>query len=188
MPAVGIEAMNVFGGTAYLDVNKLAVHRNLDVTRFENLMMKEKTISLPYEDPVSFGVNAAKPIIDALNDAEKDRIEMVITCTESGIDFGKSMSTYIHHYLGLNRNCRLFELKNACYSGVAGLQMAINMILSQTSPGAKVLVVATDITRFLVAEGGEELTQDWSFAEPSSGAGAVAMLVSETPHLASLSW
>lgn len=183
MQPVGIEAMNVFGGTTFLDVRKLAEHRRLDVSRFANLLMKEKSLSLHYEDPVSFAVNAAKPIVDALSPAEKDRIEMVITCTESGIDFGKSMSTYIHHYLGLNRNCRLFELKNACYSGAAGLQMAFNMILSQTSPGAKVLVVATDITRFLVAEGGEELTQDWSFAEPSSGAGAVAMLVSETPYI-----
>jgi polyketide biosynthesis 3-hydroxy-3-methylglutaryl-CoA synthase-like enzyme PksG len=183
LQAVGIEALNVFGGTTYLDVRKLAEHRGLDVSRFANLLMKEKSLSLPYEDPVSFGVNAARPIVDALSAAEKDRIEMVITCTESGIDFGKSMSTYIHHHLGLNRNCRLFELKNACYSGAAGLQMAFNMILSQTSPGAKVLVVATDITRFLVAEGGEHLTQDWSFAEPSSGAGAVAMLVSETPYI-----
>lgn len=180
---VGIEAMNVFGGSAYLDVTKLAEHRKLDVDRFRNLLMKEKTVSLPYEDPVSFGVNAAKPIVDALSAEEKDRIELLITCTESGIDFGKSMSTYIHHHLGLNRNCRLFELKNACYSGVAGLQMAFNTILSQTSPGAKALVVATDITRFLVAEGGEELTHDWSFAEPSSGAGSVAMLVSETPYV-----
>lgn len=180
---VGIEAMNVFGGTAYLDVRKLAEHRKLDVDRFKNLLMKEKTVSLPYEDPVSFGVNAAKPIVDALSPAEKDRIELLITCTESGIDFGKSISTYIHHYLELNRNCRLFELKNACYSGAAGLQMAVNTILSQTSPGAKALVVATDITRFLVAEGGEELTHDWSFAEPSSGAGSVAMLVSETPYV-----
>lgn len=175
--------MNVFGGTTYLDVRKLAEHRRLDVSRFANLLMREKSLSLHYEDPVSFGVNAARPIVDALSEAEKERIEMVITCTESGIDFGKSMSTYIHHYLGLNRNCRLFELKNACYSGTAGLQMAFNMILSQTSPGAKVLVVATDITRFLVAEGGEELTHDWSFAEPSSGAGSVAMLVSETPYV-----
>lgn len=183
MPHAGIEAMNVFGGTAYLDVQKLAEHRKLDLSRFANLLMKEKSLALPYEDPVSFGVNAARPIVDALSPAEKDRIEMLITCTESGIDFGKSISTYIHHHLGLNRNCRLFELKNACYSGAAGLQMAINMVLAQTSPGAKVLVVATDITRFLVAEGGEDLTQDWSFAEPSSGAGAVAMLVSETPYV-----
>lgn len=183
MVHVGIEAMNVYGGSAYLDVRKLAEHRKLDVSRFNNLMMKEKTVSLPYEDPVSFGVNAAKPLLDALSQAEKDRIELIITCTESGIDFGKSMSTYIHHYLGCNRNCRLFELKNACYSGAAGLQMAFNMILGQASPGAKALVVATDITRFLVAEGGEDLTHDWSFAEPSSGAGAVAMLVSEMPYV-----
>ncbi len=108
---------------------------------------------------------------------------MVITCTESAFDFGKSMSTYFHHHLRLSRNCRLFELKNACYSGVAGLQMAISFVLSQVSPGAKVLVVATDISRFIMEEGGESLTRDWSFAEPSGGAGAVAMLVSETPHV-----
>lgn len=183
MTSVGIESMNVFGGAAYLDVMKLAKHRQLDLARFDNLLMKEKTVPLPYEDPVSYGVNAAKPIIESMNDAEKDRIELLITCTESGIDFGKSISTYIHHHLELNRNCRLFELKNACYSGTAGLQMAINFILAQTSPGAKALVVATDLARFMVAEGGEALTEDWSFAEPSGGAGAVATLISETPYV-----
>jgi polyketide biosynthesis 3-hydroxy-3-methylglutaryl-CoA synthase-like enzyme PksG len=66
---------------------------------------------------------------------------------------------------------------------VAGLQMAANFVLSQTSPGAKVLVIATDISRFMMVEGGEALTEDWSFAEPSSGAGAVAMIVSDTPHV-----
>ncbi len=183
MVTVGIEALNVFAGTTYLDVKKLSEHRNLDTSRFENLLMKEKTVALPYEDPITFGVNAAKPLIDALSQEEKDRIEMVITSTESAFDFGKSMSTYFHNLLGLNRNCRLFELKNACYSGVAGLQMAVNFILSQSSPGAKALVIASDISRFMVAEGGDALTEDWSFAEPSSGAGAVAMLVSEVPYL-----
>ncbi|MCX7747902.1 MAG: hydroxymethylglutaryl-CoA synthase family protein [Clostridia bacterium] len=183
MVPVGIEAMNVFGGIACLDVMQLAKHRKLDTTRFENLMMKEKAVALPYEDPVTFGVNAAKPLVDSLSEEEKNRIEMLITCSESGIDFGKSMSTYLHHYLGLNRNCRLFELKQACYSGTAGLQAAVNFILSQASPGAKALVVATDISRFMVAEQGSALTEDWSFAEPSGGAGAVAILVSENPYV-----
>ena len=80
---------------------------------------------------------------------------MVVACSESGIDFGKSMSTYIQDYLGLSRNCRMFEIKQACYSGTAGLQMAFNLILSQTCPGAKALVIGTDISRFIVAEGGE---------------------------------
>lgn len=177
----GIEAMNVFGGTACLDVLQLARHRGLDLRRFENLLMKEKTVAFPHEDPVSFAVNAAKPLIDSLSPAEKNRIELLITCTESGIDFGKSLSTYVHHYLELNRNCRLFEIKQACYSGTAGFQMAVNFILSQTSPGAKALVIATDISRFIVAEGGDALTADWSFAEPSGGAGAVAMLIGEQP-------
>lgn len=183
MQPVGIEAINVFGGTAFLDVRDLAEHRNLDVTRFENLLMKEKAVGLPFEDPISFGVNAAEPIIAALSPAERDRIELLITCTESGVDFGKSLSTYVHHYLGLNRNCRLFELKNACYSGVAGLQMAVNTVLSQSSPGAKALVIATDIARFLWDEEKDGSSQDWSFAEPSSGAGAVAMLISEMPYI-----
>jgi len=183
MQPVGIEAMNVFGGSAYLDVDELARHRGLDKDRFDNLLMKQKSVALPYEDPISLGVNAAKPIIDALTDAEKDRIEMLITCTESAFDFGKSMSTYMHDYLGLNRNCRLFEIKNACYSGTAGLQTGINFVLSNVSPGAKALVIATDISRFLIAEGGDALSEDWSFAEPSSGAGAVAMLVSDKPHV-----
>ncbi|TQR46675.1 hydroxymethylglutaryl-CoA synthase family protein [Paenibacillus popilliae] len=183
MISVGIEAINAFGGMAYLDVMELANHRDLDAPRFKNLLMKEKAVALPYEDPVTCAVNAAKPIIDSLSESEKKRIELVITCSESGIDFGKSMSTYIHHYLGLNRNCRLFELKQACYSGTAGLQMAVNFILSLTSPGAKALVIASDISRFLVAEGGDALTEDWSYAEPSGGAGAVAVLVSEQPYV-----
>ncbi|WP_024834510.1 hydroxymethylglutaryl-CoA synthase family protein [Ruminiclostridium josui] len=183
MVPVGIEALNVFGGTAYLDVMQLAEHRKLDTARFENLLMKEKTVALPYEDPITFGVNAAKPIVDRMTEDEKNRIELLITCSESGIDFGKSISTYIHQYLGLNRNCRLFELKNACYSGTAGLQMAVNFILSQTSPGAKALVIATDISRFLIVDEGEALSMDWSFVEPSAGAGAVALLISETPYV-----
>ncbi|WP_088833751.1 hydroxymethylglutaryl-CoA synthase family protein [Paenibacillus tyrfis] len=183
MVAVGIEAMNVFGGTAYLDVMDLARHRNLDIPRFENLLMKQKAVALPFEDPVTFAVNAAKPVVDALSEEEKNRIELLITCTESGIDFGKSLSTYVHHHLGLNRTCRLFEIKQACYSGTAGFQMAINFILSQVSPGAKALVVATDISRFLAVEGGDALSEDWSFAEPSGGAGAVALLVSDKPHV-----
>lgn len=181
MVSAGIEAINIFGGTAYLDVMQLVKHRNLDTARFENLLMKEKAVALPYEDPVTFGVNAAKPIVDSLTETEKNRIELLITCTESGIDFGKSLSTYIHHYLGLSRNCRLFEIKQACYSGTAGYQMAINFILSQTSPGAKALVIASDISRFLAAEGGDALSEDWSYSEPSAGAGAVAVLVGENP-------
>jgi polyketide biosynthesis 3-hydroxy-3-methylglutaryl-CoA synthase-like enzyme PksG len=179
--AVGIEALNLFGGTACLDVRALCDHRGLDLPRFENLLMSEKAVALPFEDPVTFAVNAAKPLIDAMSEAERARIEMVITCTESGLDFGKSLSTYLHRHLGLAPNCRLFEIKQACYSGAAGLQMAANFVLSATSPGAKALVVTTDISRFALADG--NAVQEWAYSEPTSGAGAAAMVVSDTPHI-----
>jgi polyketide biosynthesis 3-hydroxy-3-methylglutaryl-CoA synthase-like enzyme PksG len=177
--AVGIESLNIYCGCATIDVAELAKLRNLNNDRFEKLLMKEKSVPMPWEDAVSNGVNAARPLIDKLTEVQRDSIDMIITCTESGIDFGKSISTYIHHYLKLNRNCRLFELKNACYSGTAGLQTAVNFILSQTSPGKKALVICTDIMRITKAEGFEE----FSFVEPSSGSGAVAMLVSDNPLL-----
>ncbi|OEJ69013.1 hydroxymethylglutaryl-CoA synthase family protein [Magnetovibrio blakemorei] len=178
---VGIEAMNLYGGIASLDVLALCRHRGLDMPRFENLLMEEKTVALPYEDPVSFAVNAARPLIDQLSLEELARVEMVITCTESGIDFGKSLSTYLHPLLNLPSNCRLFEVKQACYSGTVGVQMAVNFLLGQTSPGAKVLVVTTDISRFALAD--PNAIQEWAYSEPSSGAGAVAMLLSDTPHI-----
>jgi len=179
--SVGIQAMNFYGGSGYLDVRKLATRRNLDMTRFENLLMRHKSFALPYEDPVTYAVNAAKPIVDSLSEEARNRIELVITCTESGFDFGKSLSTYAHDLLGLSRNCRLMEVKNACYSGTAGFQMASSFVLAGTSPGAMALVIPTDVSRFIVADGGDALSEDWSFAEPSGGAGAVAMLISTEP-------
>ncbi|CAN5595420.1 polyketide biosynthesis 3-hydroxy-3-methylglutaryl-ACP synthase PksG [soil metagenome] len=183
MISVGIEALNVYGGIAKLDLKLLAAARALDPTRFEKLLMAEKTVALPEEDAVSYAVNAAQPLIAAMSVQEKAQIELLIVCTESGIDFGKSISTYVHDYLQLGRHCRLFEIKQACYSGTAGLQMAVNFVLSQTAPNAKALVIATDIARFPPSSEGAVTATDWAYAEPSSGAGAVALLVSNSPHL-----
>ena len=120
---VGIESINAFCGQASLDIRMLFEARDLDLERFNNLMMVEKSVGLPCEDAVTNAVNAAKPIVDALSEEERSRIELIITATESGVDFGKSLSTYIHDYLGLGRKCRLFELKQASYGGTAGLQI-----------------------------------------------------------------
>ena len=172
--AVGIESINLYGGLTVLDIRTLFQARNLDMERFDNLMIEKKSVGLPCEDPVTNAVNAAKPIIDQLTEDEKNRIETVIASTESGLDFGKALSTYVHDYLGLSRRCRLFEVKQACYGGTAALQTAINMIASGTSPGAKILVVATDVARSAAR---------YTYAEPSQAVGAVAMLVSDQPDI-----
>ncbi len=176
---VGIEAMNFYGGRAYINIRELFEWRGLDLSRFQNLMINNKSVGFPCEDAVSIAVNAAKPVIGGLTPEEKARIELVIASTESGIDFGKSLTTYIHDYLDLPRNCRLFEVKQACFGGTAAFQTAASFVASQCSPGAKALVVATDIPRAAAKK---------TYGEPSQGFGAVAMLVSDTPHLLELDW
>ena len=174
---VGIEGINAYAGQTYIDIRELFQYRGLDLRRFDNLLMEKKSVGLPCEDSVTNAVNAAKPLITQLSQEEKDRIEMIITSSESGLDFGKSLSTYIHQYLGLHRNCRLFEIKQACYGGTAALQMAANFVASNVSPGAKVLVIATDIAR---------AAAKMTYAEPSQGTAAVAMLVGANPQILEL--
>ncbi len=171
---VGIEAINVYGGQTLIDIRTLFESRNLDLERFDNLMMDKKSVGLPCEDPVTYAVNAAKPILESLSNDERDRIELLITSTESALDFGKSLSTYIHDHLGLNRKCRLFEVKQACYAGTAALQMAASFIVSNASPGAKALVIATDVARSALKN---------TYAEPSQGVAALAMLIGQEPEI-----
>jgi polyketide biosynthesis 3-hydroxy-3-methylglutaryl-CoA synthase-like enzyme PksG len=171
---VGIEAINFYGGAASIDVTSIFQMRQLDLSRFDNLMMSKKSVGLPCEDAVTHGVNAAIPLINALTPEEKNRIELVITSSESGLDFGKSLSTYIHDYLGLSRSCRLFEIKQACYGGTAAFHMASTFVASNVSPGAKALVIASDVARAAA-----RLT----YAETSQGLGAIAMLISNKPDV-----
>lgn len=172
--SAGIEAINAYVGRACIDVRRIFEIRGLDLARFGNLMMEQRSVGLPCEDPVTNAVNAAKPIVDGIGPAGRDRIEAVIVGTESGLDFGKSVSSYVQHYLGLPARCRSFEVKHACYGGTAALQSACAMVAANPVPGTKALVIATD------AAGVVEGMRYW---EPSHGAGAVAMLVGDQPEI-----
>ncbi len=175
---IGIEAINFFAGRTYMDVLSIFKNRNLELDRFQNLLMEKKSVSLPCEDPVTYAVNAAKRITDNMSEADKKSIDLLITCSESGVDFGKSISTYVHDYLGLSRNCRVFEVKQACYAGTAALHMACSYVRANAF-NSKALVIATDIARAAAKH---------TYAEPSQGAGAVAMLISRNPQVIELDY
>ncbi|AFX98610.1 ptzI [Candidatus Endolissoclinum faulkneri L2] len=176
---IGIKALGFYGGRAFLDVGELAIARGLTPKRFENLLMRRKSLAMPFEDPVSFAVNAAKRVIDTLVPNDKDRIRLLIIASESGIDFGKSMGSYVHKHLDLIPQCRQFEIKQACYGGTAALRMAQAWIASegQAIPGGGMaLVITTDIARPV----------RYSYAEPSQGSAAIALLVGNDPQLLAL--
>ena len=176
-PAVGIEALNVYVGLTRISVEELVAGRGLDPARLKNLMMSEKSVGLPCEDPVTNAVNAARPLLDRLPAADRERIEVLVTSTESGVDLSKSVASYVHEYLGLSRQCRLVEVKQACYGATAAVQLAAGYLASGMSPGAKVLVIATDVS----------LVDDKSgYTEPAMGFGAAAMLLGTQPRVLTL--
>ncbi|MFD4987455.1 hydroxymethylglutaryl-CoA synthase family protein [Streptomyces sp. NPDC058374] len=173
-PRYGIEALNVYAGLARIPVTELVAGRGMDLARVGNIMMRERSVGLPFEDPVTNAVNAARPLVDALSPPERERIELLVTSTESGIDYSKSVSSYVHEYLGLSRNCRLVEVKQACYAATAAVQLAIGYAASGVSPGGKALVIATDVA--LVDERA-------GLAEPATGHGAAAVLIGDAPRV-----
>jgi|HubBroStandDraft_1064217.scaffolds.fasta_scaffold39510_2 polyketide biosynthesis 3-hydroxy-3-methylglutaryl-CoA synthase-like enzyme PksG len=168
--SIGIEALNVYCGLAYIPVRAIFEGRGLDLGRLGNLMMEKRSIGFPFEDPVTNAVNAAMPIIEGLDADERNRIEIVITSSESGVDYSKSITSYVHEYTGLSRNCRLIEVKQACYAATAALQMAVAYVASGISPGSKVLVIATDVSL---------VNQRAGYSEPVMGTGAVAILIGD---------
>lgn len=174
---VGIEKINAYVGRAKLSLQRLFEARGLDAARLDNLLMHEKSIALPCEDSITHAVNAAKPIVDSLTPQERASIRLLIVATESGVDFGKSISTYVQHYLDLPRQCRLFEVKQACYGGTAALMMAANTISASVDPHLKALVIATDEAR---------PSARMTYAEPSQGMAGVAMLISRKPDVLAL--
>ena len=169
MTGVGIEMLHVYAGMAAIDVAELFRGRGLDLGRIQNIQQSRRSIGLGFEDPITCAVAAAKPIVDALGD-EAERIELLVTSSESGVDYSKSIASYVHEHLGLTRHCRLLEVKQACYAATGALQMAMGYLSSGLSPGAKALIIATDVA--LVDARAQ-------YAEPSTGFGAAAMLLGE---------
>ncbi|GAB2890620.1 hydroxymethylglutaryl-CoA synthase [Paraburkholderia jirisanensis] len=173
MSEIGIELLNVYAGVAAIDTAELFRGRGLDLERIGNIQQERRSLGLGFEDPVTSAVHAARPIVEQLGE-EAARIEMLIVSTESGVDYSKSLASYAHKYLGLGPHCRFLEVKQACYGATAALQMALGYLASGVSPGSKALIIATDISLVDARAG---------YAEPSTGFGAVAMLLGDAPQV-----
>ncbi|PWU11186.1 MAG: hydroxymethylglutaryl-CoA synthase [Terriglobia bacterium] len=170
----GIEKIGVYPGSLALAMPDLCAAREQDPIKIRDAMMiDERSINPLWEDPVTMAVNAANSLLEG---EDREKIELLIVASESGVDQEKPISTWAHRYLGLTPHCRNFELKHACYGGTAGLQMAASWVASGVSPGAKALIITTDQSR-------THLGKPWEFV---LGAGAAAILVSDQPRLVEL--
>jgi 3-hydroxy-3-methylglutaryl CoA synthase len=145
MKRVGIEKLNVYGTSMCLHQADLAKARGRDPEQIKNdYLIDTRSLNPAWEDTVTMGANAA---LAMLSEEDLADIGMLIVGTEGSVDFGKPISTNIHSALGLGPNVRNYETKFACYSGVAGIDAAVNWIASGLNRGKKALVIATDFSR-----------------------------------------
>jgi 3-hydroxy-3-methylglutaryl CoA synthase len=171
---VGIEKLAAYPGSLALAMPALCEARGHELAAIRDTMMiDERSLNVPWEDPVTMAVNAARPML-----SERDRasIGLLVVASESGVDQEKPMSTWVQRYLGLSSRVRNIEVKHACYGATASLQLAASWIASNVAPGEKALVINTDQSR-------AHFGKPWEFV---MGAAAVAVLVSDQPRILEL--
>ncbi|WP_083972781.1 hydroxymethylglutaryl-CoA synthase [Isoptericola dokdonensis] len=166
---IGISDLSLATGHHVLDLAQLAQANGTDPAKYRvGLGQDEMSVLAPDEDVVTLAASAALPLVQRHG---TDRIRTLLVATESGVDQSKSVGVWVHRLLGLPSSVRTVELKQACYAGTAGLQAALGIVARD--PRQQVLVVAADVARYDVD----------TAAEPTQGAGAVAMLVEADPAL-----
>jgi hydroxymethylglutaryl-CoA synthase len=170
---VGIDAIGLALPPLALDLAALARARGVDPAKYEGGLGTIRTSVPPIdEDTVTLAVRAGRSALTRAGLAAAD-IGMCIVGTETAVDHSKPVAAFVHGLLGLPTSCRVFETKHACYGATAGLQNALDWIRSGSSRGKKALVIGSDIARYGLRTPGE----------PTQGAGAVALVVGESPRL-----
>ncbi len=169
MTVTGIEAISFYTPQTYVSLDALAERHGIDPAKFSRGIGQEKiALPGPDEDIVTMAAEAVMPIIERVG---SQGIDTVLFATETGIDQSKAAAIYVQRLVQLSPNCRCVELKQACYSATAALQLACSYVARK--PDRKVLVIASDIARY---------DRD-SSGEATQGAGAIAMLVSAQPKV-----
>src|SRR3989442_3686788 len=162
---VGIDDLNIAAGHRSLELGSLVAagrHTHADLA---NAGFHRRSVLDVWEDPITLAAAAARPLI-----TDTTKIGLLLVGTESGFDYGKPLSSYLHRVLALGQNCRNAEIKHACYGQTMALLLACACV--RENPERQALVVGTDIPRHHPGPG-----------ELVAGLGAVAMTVSVNPRV-----
>lgn len=167
--SVGINAIHFYTGNFVFSLQTLAEAKNIDANKYtRGIGQDHMSLSAHDEDVVTLGANAAYPLVKDDN----SNISTLLFATETGVDQSKSAGVYVHRLLDLPKTCRIVELKQACYSGTAAVQMACALVARKQNE--RVLVIMSDIAHY-------DLNTP---AEATQGCGAVAMMITANPRVA----
>jgi 3-hydroxy-3-methylglutaryl CoA synthase len=172
---VGIDSIGFYAPRFYIELEELAKARNVAPDKFkEGLLLKELRFTDINEDAISLGFHAARIALQRGKINSKE-IDGVFVGTETETYGAKSISNIFTELLDISPNCLTQDIMNTCASGTLAILDAISMI--ELGIVTKALVIITDIASY----------EKDSRGEPTQGAGAVALIISKNPRIASFS-
>jgi len=172
---VGIDSIGFYAPRFYIELEELAVARNVPPDKYnEGLLLKELRFTDNNEDVISLGFNAARIALERGKINSKE-IDGVFVGTETETYGAKSVSNIFTELLDISPNCLTQDIMNTCASGTLAILDAISLV--ELGVVTKALVIITDISSY----------EKNSKGEPTQGAGAVALVISRNPRIASFS-
>ena len=172
---IGIDSIGFYAPRFYLNLNDLAVIRNVDPNKYsKGLLLKEMRFPEVGEDIVSMGLKAGYNALLRGNINPK-KIDAIFVGTETITYAVKSVSNILAQLLGININSLTQDVYNACAAGTLAILNAIALIEGDVIKRA--LVIGADISSYNLESPGE----------PTQGAGAVAFVLSKNPRIATFS-
>ncbi|MCK4239261.1 MAG: hydroxymethylglutaryl-CoA synthase family protein, partial [Candidatus Lokiarchaeota archaeon] len=159
----------------YLSLNDLAIMRNVDPNKYnKGLLTKEMRFPEVGEDIVSMGLKAGYNALLRGNINPK-KIDAIFVGTETITYAVKSISNILAQLLGISINSLTQDVYNACAAATLAILNAIALIEKDVIK--KALVIGADVSSYNLGSPGE----------PTQGAGAVALVLSKNPRIATFS-
>lgn len=131
--------VNVEGNEGYLDI--LGEKRLKKQTRMTGVM--QRRICRENQATMDLGISAAKELIKRLSIEE---VKVLVLVTQSPSLVNPSTAFVIQKYLGLNKDCFVFDVNLGCSGFVSGLQI-VSSLLQPYGEGAKGILIAGDYQR-----------------------------------------
>lgn len=176
MKTVGITAIGISTTSHKLALEELAQLRDVDPNKYKRgLECQEMSVCGPDESAATLAADAARRAL-AMWGGDSDRIGLLVVGTETAADMSRPLTGWVADALELEGRFRSYEVKHACFGGSAAVRQAVEWVASGAANGKVALVIAADVALYAPGDPGE----------PTQGAGAVAMIISEAPAIAEI--
>lgn len=172
---IGIDSFGFYAPRHFVSLKELALKRNVDPAKYaKGLLSKEMRVPEADEDIISLGLKAGYTAL-LRGGIDPKSVDALFVGTETEVYAAKSISNIFAEMLEISPNAFTQDVYNACAGGTLALLNAIAMV--EKGIMTKALIISADISSYHMGSPGE----------PTQGSGAVALLISKNPRVATFS-